>query len=404
MIRSVFFMSSAMLLASVCVPGVARAGFEWGGDCTSGSGTFVEFVPQGTFSEIGGIPTGKVDVTIELESPRDVDIQLVDVQTGTEIIAWPNGLLSGPSYGCTTYEGVEYCWSGYNGDQTAQGKGNETIEINGTTNRPLLMKAYGYQAGDSDVTYSFFAEPTCYEIGSGAFSQFIPTNAVETIGDIPVGKVNIAIELNAGNGRDVDVQLIDGISGTEIVAWPNGILNGPTTAQTTYQGMTIVWSGYNGIGGDWGHESIEIVGAVTRPLVMKAFGFQSGDAEVTYAWGEGVGDTCMGIANLQCDEGLWCKAVQQGNISDPAGECHTELWCGSDAAAGSDCANVIHPMVPGFFSCPEYSCSWQACANPSDPRYSYVATSLAQCQVIRFVCPPNEDFFSNACGCGCFAE
>jgi hypothetical protein len=24
--------------------------------------------------------------------------------------------------------------------------------------------------------------------------------------------------------------------------------------------------------------------------------------------------------------------------------------------------------------------------------------------VIRFVCPPNEDFFSNACGCGCFAE
>ncbi len=404
MFRVRFVVSIAVLVLLLLVPTAALAGFDWGGDCTSGSGTFVEFINQGSLTEVGEIPSGKVDVTIELESPRDLDIQLLDLDTGTEIIAWPNGLLNGPSGGCTTYEGVEFCWSGYNGDQTPAGKGNEFIEINGTTNRPLLMKAYGYQAGDSDVTYSFFAEPTCYEVGDGAFAQYIPQNGIETIGDIPMGKVNIDIELAAGGGRDLDVQLIDSVDGTEIVAWPGGILSGATTQSTTYHGMQIVWSGYNGIQGDWGHESIEIVGAVTRPLTMRAFGFQSGDADVTYSWGAGVGASCMGSGAISCQDGLWCKQLQQGSILDPEGECHTEMWCGSDSGSEADCSNVIHPMVPGFFSCFEFSCNWQACSNPTDPRYNYVSDSVAVCQTVRYLCPPNEDAFSNACGCGCISN
>ncbi len=399
-----FRAACCLLLPLTLLATPAYGSFDWGGDCTSGDGNFVEFVPQAAFAEVGVIPAGKVNVDIELTSANDVDIQLIDEATGTEIIAWPNGLLNGPANGCATYEGVEYCWSGYNGDQTANGKGNEFIQINGTTNRSLVMKAYGYQAGNSDVTYSFGAEPTCYEIGDGAFAQWIPQNGISTIGDIPMGKVNVEIELQAGGGRDLDIQLIDGIDGTEIIAWPSGILSGAGSQTTTYQGMTIQWSGYNGINGNWGHENIVISGAVTRPLTMRAFGFQSGDADVTYAWGDGVGDTCGGIAALQCDDGLWCKEWQQGDIADPAGACHTELWCMSDATAANDCANVIHPMIPGFFSCPEFSCSWQACAAPSDPRYTFVSNSVAQCQVIRFVCPPNEDFFSNACGCGCKSQ
>jgi len=402
MVRSLFSFFTVALLAASLAPTSAVAGFEWGGDCSSGSGNFIEFVAQGSLSEVGEIPAGKVDVVIELASPQDVDIQLIDVQTGDEIIAWPNGLLNGPSEACATYDGVEYCWSGYNGDQTAGGKGNESIEINGTTNRPLLMKAYGYQAGNSDVTYSFFAEPTCYEIGEGEFSQYIPQNGVQTIGSIPVGMVGIDIELTAAGGNDLDVQLIDDIDGTEIVAWPSGLLNGATAQSVTYHGMTIEWSGYNGIDGNWGHESIVITGAVSRPLTMRAFGFQAGSAEVTYEWGDGVDDFCGGIGALQCVEGLYCKEAYN-NYADAGGSCHTELWCGSESGAESDCANVIHPAVPGFFTCQEFSCSWQGCANPMDPRYTYVATSLAQCQVIRFACPPNEDFFSNACGCGCLA-
>ena len=388
------------LATSLLVPVTAHAGFEWGGDCSSGGGTFTEFVPRNQTMSVGVIPAGKRSVEVALESDMDVDIQLIDVQTGTEIIAWPSGLLNGATEDCTTYEGVTYCWSGYNGGQTGATLGNEWIRINGDSNRDVELKVFGYQAGDSDVTYSFDAVPTCYEVGDGSFSQYVPQSDVVTVGEIPQNKVNIAIELQAGLGKDVDVQLIDAIDGTEIVAWPNGILNGPETDSTMYRGMEIVWSGYNGINGNWGHESIEIVGAVTRPLIMKAYGYEAGDADVTYSWGDGAGATCLGIATLQCQPGLWCKAVQV-DVADAAGSCHTELWCESDASAQADCSNVMHPMVPGFWGCEEYSCGWNACGAVNDPDFSYVSTDADQCKVIRFTCAADEEYFINQCSCGC---
>ena len=42
---------------------------------------------------------------------------------------------------------------------------------------------------------------------------------------------------------------------------------------------------------------------------MRAFGYQSGDADVTYEWGVGVGEMCGGIAGFQCDDGLFCKQM-----------------------------------------------------------------------------------------------
>jgi hypothetical protein len=399
MLRFSLLLALTSLLA---LPAAAHAGFDWGGDCSSGGGTFTEFVPQYQTLEVGVIPAGKRFVEISLESDQDVDIQLIDVATGTEIIAWPSGLLSGATEDCTTWEGVTYCWSGYNGGQTSGTFGNEWIRINGDSNRDVQLKVYGYQAGDSDVTYSFDAVPTCYEIGDGGFNQYVPLNDVVVVGEIPANMVNVSIELQAGQGRDVDVQLIDGFDGTEIVAWPSGIMNGPDAQSTLYRGMEILWSGYNGIDGNWGHESIEIVGAVTRPLIMKAFGYEAGDADVTYSWGEGAGATCLGIATLSCEPGLWCKGVQTG-VSDPAGSCHTELWCESDASAPADCSNVIHPAVPGFFGCEEYSCGWNACGAVNDPSFIYTSNDTDQCKVIRFVCPADQEYFLNQCGCGCRA-
>ena len=68
-------------------------------------------------------------------------------------IAWPSGLVNGASEECTTYEGVEYCYSGYNGDGV--NLGNEWIRVNGTTNRELTMRAYGYASGNALVEYSW---------------------------------------------------------------------------------------------------------------------------------------------------------------------------------------------------------------------------------------------------------
>jgi hypothetical protein len=165
--------------------------------------------------------------------------------------------------------------------------------------------------------------------------------------------------------------------------------------------MTIEYSGYNGIAGNWGHESIDITGSTTRPLSMRAYGYQAGMATVDYGWGEGVGATCMGIANLQCGDGLYCKAVQTGNVADPAGACHTELWCEGNGSVDADCSNVIHPAIDGYFSCADYRCSWNGCQSAGDPAFHFVSTDPAQCAVIRFFCEPGQAPFGNPCGCGC---
>lgn len=395
MSRPFFFFPVAFIAA----PSLALAGFDWGGDCSSGSGEFEQFVPDEALVTVGDIPAGKADVRIDLTSPEDVDVQLLDALTGAAIIAWPDGLLSGPSQDCVVYEDVQICWSGYNGDQTAAGLGNEWIEVRGVTTRELTMRAYGYDAGDATVEYAFSTTPTCGEVGEGSFAQWIALDAVTTVGQIPAGKVAVEVELQAPAGADVDIQLIDDISGEALVAWPDGQLNGAGEQSLDWYGMTITWSGYNGIDGDWGHEMIEISGATTRPLTMRAYGYQAGQAAVDYEWGDGVGATCMGIAALQCDDGLYCKAMQVG-VADGAGSCHTELWCGGQESAEADCANVMHPMIPGFFSCEDYRCAWNGCqALPGGWRY--VSQDVSFCQVVRYVCEPGEQAFGSSCGCGC---
>ncbi len=388
---------SLLALAVLLASPAAHATFDWGGDCSAGIGNFQQPIAWQATVEVGAIPENKRDVAISLDSPTDVDIQLIDAATGTEIIAWPNGLLNGPSEDCTTFEGVTYCWSGYNGDQTPGGFGQEWIEVRGDTNRELVLEAFGYQAGAATLDYEYFGVPTCNEIGEGSFDQYLSWYSVEDVGVIPVGKANVNVALQAAGGADIDIQLFHG--STPIVQWPNGLLSGPTAGQVEYQGMTIEYSGYNGIGGNWGHEDITITGELTTALTVKAFAYQAGTADVDYTWGAGAGATCLGIANLQCDAGLQCKAVQVG-VADAAGSCHTSTWCESEGSAPVDCAALLHIAVPGFWGCSEFICDYNACQNPG-PDYDFVSTDPGQCQVIRYTCRPGQVAFSNGCGCGC---
>ena len=342
----------------------AAATFDWGADCEGGSGSFDSYIPLSQTQTIGEIPPDKNDVVITLRSPSDVDVQLIDKATGFQIIAWPNGALNGPDKECVDYEGVEYCYSGYNGyDSNNDGVrelGSEKIEIFGTTNRTLVMRAYGYQAGNAEVDYTWSPTNTCNEKGSGTFAQQIPLDDTVVVGEIPAFKVNVFVQLAARNGRDVDIQLIDSVSGTEIIAWPNGLLHGPSEESIDYQGMVITYSGYNGRNGNWGLEDIRIDGLVTRPLTMRAFGYQSGWADISYEWGMGAGDACGSQLLAPCGPGLMCKNGDDGNIAvDIPGQCHNEMWCESTSSAAGDCANVNHIAVPGQWDCADFTCQWQ---------------------------------------------
>lgn len=275
-----------LLDLSVAPPEVS-SGFNWGSKCDGGNGSFEQAIPQDATVEVGEIPAEKHNVRIELKSASDVDVQLLDKDTGFKIIAYPDGLLGGESGGaqhCASWNELEYCYSGWDGDQTSGGKGNEWITITGDTNRALTMKAFGYAAGNAVVTYSWAQMPNCIDTGSGTFTQAIERNATVDVGVIPAGKQNLRITLTSE--KDVDIQLYD--AATPIVMWDNAgtaLLSGESRGSTEYKEMTITYSGYNGDGTNYGHEFITVKGKVSTPLSMKAFGYGAGEAQVDYAWG-----------------------------------------------------------------------------------------------------------------------
>jgi len=231
--------------------------------------------------------------------------------------------------------------------------------VRGDTNRTLQMRAYGYVAGDAQVTYRWSAVDTCNEVGSGRFSQRVPRLETALVGVIPKGEVNVSIQLASSN--DIDVQLFDGA--TALVKWPDGMLRGPTRQSLDYEGMRIEWSGYSGDGNGLGHEYIRIDGAITRKLTMKVFGYREGDAMVTYEWGIGAGKAC-GPGKPDCGPALSCKA------GDGKGDaCHTASWCASDASAPVDCAALEHPPAAGRWTCETFECTWKtssACDSADD--------------------------------------
>merc|ERR1711974_501510 len=64
-----------------------------------------------------------------------------------------------------------------------------------------------------------------------------------------------------------------------------GKIDSSTKATTKYAGATIEYSGYNGVGGKYGHEYIKIKGKSSKFFMVKAFAYQAGTAKITYKFG-----------------------------------------------------------------------------------------------------------------------
>ena len=257
------------------------------GEC-SGSGTFEQQIVQ--FSNnyenttiVGEIPSGIQGLKIFLISDNDVDIRLYG-ENNDKIVHWPHGIHNQSNQETKPYKNIDVTYSGYNG---VDGQlGHEFIEINGTTPTAMTMKAFGYRAGYATVNYSWTGKDGC-EIqtsGNGNFTQILEQNTISLIGTVPPNVNNVKIILTSV--KDLDIQLY-GTDGTAIVSWkPQGLLSESAKQSIIYHDMNITWSGYNGTGGQAGHEYIKITGLTTEMLVMKVFGYEAGTADVNYSWGD----------------------------------------------------------------------------------------------------------------------
>ena len=277
------------VLLTILTTSTLWAGFDFS-EC-SGVKTFeqqIEAYGNNTENavEVGIIPTGIKGLQVTLESSKDIDIRLYG-ENNDKVVHWPNGILNEANEKTALYKGIGITYSGYNGSNGQ--KGHEFISLNGVTSTPMIIKAFGYQAGHAVVKYNWTGKEGCSKNGkkTGYFKQDILKNTITLVGDIPDNIENL--EINLSSNKDIDIQLY-GEDGTAIVKWSStlankGILSGSSNAAIDYNGMYIEWSGYAGVNGQAGDEYIKVTPKTTEKLTMKVFGYQAGEADVTYRWG-----------------------------------------------------------------------------------------------------------------------
>lgn len=159
------------------------------------------------------------------------------------------------------------------------------------------------------IHFSAFAGFTFGDLtqdGSGSFNQPIAKSAFANVGTIPVGVNNLTVSL--ASNKDIDIQLWDVDANKPIVGWNIGALIGSIGMfeKTSYNGITIAYSGFNGDGTGLGHEYIKITGVTKNKFLIKAFGYIAGDALVNYSW--------KGVSNISdSGYGSFSQYINQGS-------------------------------------------------------------------------------------------
>lgn len=267
-----------------------RCRFDWGehGEICYGSGSFQQQIEKGTKVAVGRILTNLDGVRIELKSDDDVDLQLVDISSSTNVIAWPNGIISQAYQASTVYQGDQITYSGYAGNGV--NAGDEYIQFDKPTNREYEILAYGYNKGFAMITYSWTGKVGCTNSetsssGSGFFMQNITRGESAEIGKLPAGLSDVYIRLESPG--DIDIQLFDGK--TPLIGWDDSSILGAYSGFSTnqYAGVEIQYSGYNGEQreGTFGYEYIFLRGTLTKSVTLKVSAYSSGLASVEYSWG-----------------------------------------------------------------------------------------------------------------------
>lgn len=284
-----------------------NATFDFSG-CSGGSGEFEKPLTKGMWAPVGIVPTGQIDLIVQLASEEDLDITIHDLDDTTEyaegktIVGWcktpcNKGLLAASFSEAVNYQGMQISYSGYNGVEGQ--KGNEYIRIIGTTTKTLMIGAYAYKSGMANVSYSWSGtDSTCCNGMApcgGNFNSQQQKGEITYIGEIPIGKKDLYITMNATADLDIQLYDLDATStyaeGKSIIGWckepcNRGLLDDRALESVIYQGLLYEYSGYNGVDGQKGNEYIKITGVTNRRLMMASLAYEGGVAQVEYSYFE----------------------------------------------------------------------------------------------------------------------
>ena len=136
-------------------PEPEKDGFDFTSGEDGGSGFFSQSVPQNGRAIVGAIPAGITNLFVELDAENDLDIELWDGDTF--VVGWVADGEQAQIFSSTEitgdYNGVTITWSGWDG--TNGNRGDEFMQINGTTQNEFVMKVFGFEAGTVAANYSW---------------------------------------------------------------------------------------------------------------------------------------------------------------------------------------------------------------------------------------------------------
>lgn len=193
------------------------------------------------------------------------------------------------------------------GSELQQGEYNSDVTVE--ADAPVESYSFTVSAivpddGGDDEEVPTFDFASCSG-GTGSFQRTLTEGDWIKIGDIPEGQVDLQVNLTAL--EDLDITLYDVTEtdpyeeGLAIVGWcklpcNKGILSGSKQGSTEYKGMTVTYSGFNGVNGQRGNEFIRITGRSSVDTVLGVFAYKSGTATVDYSWVESDTECCRGEA------------------------------------------------------------------------------------------------------------
>lgn len=257
-------------------------GFDWGGSCSSGQGSFDQVIEKGAVVEVGEIPAGKEKVWVDLKSAADVDLHVYEKETGVWLVGWPSGQINAHDKQTLNEVGdMSIVWSGYLGING--NAGHESLNIS-TSSSALVLKAFGYRAGTAKVNYGF-ESTACKK----SFKAEVGKGVVMTLGSIPAGLKGVKVKLQSD--VDIDIQLAIASTGKKIVCWnkksciEDGLSSDKKQSKIVElpggKDQSLTYSGYNGDKAV-GDEYLYFNSDTAVQYDLQVLGYKNGVAKVTY--------------------------------------------------------------------------------------------------------------------------